>query len=390
MIGLDDNAFTGSAACVVSVKTGGGMEELVDYYAYLLEVRVERARKPGSQAILQFESIRDMNGNWVIQDSGLFLPWTYVQIEADFGLGNRAEIMRGYIRQVKVSHPEDTAVATVEIIVQDQTLAMDRYHRRTTFGKEKEPIAESLLLTQIMETYSRIGLLLHPENDEGQQGLVLNQDSTDIQFLQNRAEANGYELYQEEDKLYFGNMRLDADSQYPLRLYAGPATNCMRLNIEDDGHKPDEVIYEVALESGDGAKAKTKQEKVQSNLTVMGDVPAESKQQDLEPFAWRMQRQDDVNPEQLKIRAQAKANQNAMKIQAEGELDGSLYRHVLNPGHPVGVDGAGDHLNGIYYVDQVTHVFNSSGYRQQFILLRNAYAGKVASADDPLANLRVP
>jgi len=59
-------------------------------------------------------------------------------------------------------------------------------------------------------------------------------------------------------------------------------------------------------------------------------------------------------------------------VVAEGELDGSLYGHVLRVGLPVGLDGVGDRHSGIYYVDRVTHVFDANGYRQQFTLLRNA------------------
>ena len=37
------------------------------------------------------------------------------------------------------------------------------------------------------------------------------------------------------------------------------------------------------------------------------------------------------------------------------------------------VDGPGDWLGGVYYVDRVSHRFDLDGYRQQIRLLRNAY-----------------
>ena len=74
-------------------------------------------------------------------------------------------------------------------------------------------------------------------------------------------------------------------------------------------------------------------------------------------------------------------------MHAEGELDGSLYGHVLNVGLPVGVDGVGERYGGIYFVDQVRHQFNSEGYRQTFALLRNAYGDNLAGAGGLLAGV---
>ena len=76
--------------------------------------------------------------------------------------------------------------------------------------------------------------------------------------------------------------------------------------------------------------------------------------------------------EEARSRAQAKANENAWKVKADGELDGSLYGHVLLTHKLVGVYGVGETYSGLYYVDSVSHIFDQNGYRQSFKLLRNA------------------
>ena len=76
-----------------------------------------------------------------------------------------------------------------------------------------------------------------------------------------------------------------------------------------------------------------------------------------------------------------------MKIKATGELDGALYGHVLRVGEPVGVDGIGQRYGGVYYVDTVDHVFDTSGYRQSFQLLRNAYGDNLEEAGGVLAGV---
>ena len=85
--------------------------------------------------------------------------------------------------------------------------------------------------------------------------------------------------------------------------------------------------------------------------------------------------------------AQARANEQAFRITAQGELDGSLYGHVLAVGETVGVDGIGEKYGGIYYVDNVRHRFDQQGYRQTFRLLRNAYGDNLEVGSNPLAGL---
>ena len=85
--------------------------------------------------------------------------------------------------------------------------------------------------------------------------------------------------------------------------------------------------------------------------------------------------------------AQQLANEQSMKIKVDGELDGSLYGHVLRTGEPAGVDGVGERYSGTYYVDAVTHRFDMNGYLATFRLLRNAYGDDLAGDDNPLAGV---
>jgi hypothetical protein len=61
-------------------------------------------------------------------------------------------------------------------------------------------------------------------------------------------------------------------------------------------------------------------------------------------------------------------------------VDVQVVGLVLRSGLPVGVDGLGDWMSGVYYVDSVSHAFSPQGYRQRFRLLRNAYGDNLASA----------
>lgn len=360
------------AECVITVAG----QEISELYPFLLEVSVDCGRDRAATARMRFESRRDELGRWSIQDAGIFTPWATVTIEAAFG-SQRQEIMRGYVREVAAEYPQNVGEATVTVECQDESLALDREHRRRNWGADG-PSTDQLIVAGIASDH---GLTPSADSGAGQTGLVLNQDATDIAFLRERAEANGYELIFREGEIYFGPMRVSSASQPSIMVYAGPDTNCVSFSMRSDGHRPDRVIMQLAATSGSTAEEQT----VEPDLDQMGTQSASSDGMGLRNFAWRLSRQGGRNEAEMQARAQRQANENSMKIHAEGELDGTLYGHVLLAGLPVAVDGVGDWLAGTYYVDRVSHRFSADGYRQSFTLLRNAYGDNLPSAGNVLA-----
>ena len=363
------------AECVI--KVGASQTEISDLYPFLTEVTVETSRQNPGVATLNFETRRDEQGKWSVQDAGVFAPWEPILIEAAFG-DSSEEIMRGYIREIKSDYPEDAGATTVTVECQDDSLALDREHVRREWGAEA-PTSDAEILREIL--VAKHAMTVHSDSGDGLTGLVFNQDSTDIRFLRDRAEANGYELIFREGEVYFGPPRLDGTPQETILAYAGRDTHCYRVSIQDDGHKPDKVAFEIAATEGRG----TTQRVVEPDWPLLGLEPAGSSSSGLQDFTWLMSRQGGRNEEEMAARAQRKANEQAMKVRAEGELDGSLYGHVLRVGEPVPLDGVGERYGGTFYVDSVNHRFNMEGYRQAFTLLRNAYGDDLEGSTNPLA-----
>lgn len=362
------------AECIISVSG----REVGEFYPFLLEITAECSRSAATEARLRFETRRNEQGRWTIQDAGVFVPWAPVKIEAAFG-SRREEIMRGYIREVAADYPQTPGDASVTVTCQDESIALDREHKRRNWGGDV-PASDQAILAAVAGEH---GLAPDPGSDRGQSGLVLNQDATDIVFLQQRAAANGYELIFREGRIYFGPMRVGVPPQETIMVYAGPDTHCFRFTARADGHRPDRVILQLASASGASVEERT----VGPDLQLMGRESADSSGSGLPEFAWRMSRQGGRNEAELLPVAQRLANENAMKVRADGELDGTLYGHVLLPGLPVAVDGVGEWLSGIYYVDQVSHRFSVEGYRQGFTLLRNAYGDNVPAGGSVLAGV---
>jgi hypothetical protein len=360
--------FREPAECIIKVGAAG--EEITDLYPFLVEVTVDATRERPAVATLRFETRRDEQGQWLVQDSGVFAPWEPIVIQAAFG-ATTEEVMRGFIREIKASYPEDAGETAVTVECQDDSLQLDRGHVREVWGGDV-PTTDQVIVSTILANY---GLMPDPSNGAGQSNLTVNQDETDIAFLRRRAEANGYDLLFREGIVYFGSMQLDAEPQETIMVYAGEATNCLRFDVSDDGHQADQVSFDRAETSGEGTISET----VQPDLPLLGNEPATGQGAGLSAFSWRMNRQEGLSEDEWMARAQRRADELSLRVKAEGELDGTRYGHVLRVGEPVGIDGAGDRYGGVYFVDSVKHVFNPDGYRQRFSLLRNAYGDNLSA-----------
>jgi hypothetical protein len=360
------------AECIIRIDG----EEITRLYPYLVEVRVECSRRDASNGTLKFDSRRDETGAWTVQDDPAIRPWKTIVVEAAFG-STVEEIVRGCIREVHADYPEDPGATTVTVELQDDSLRMDRQHVRKAWGNDA-PTTDAAIVSSILSKYP---VSADPESGTGLNGLTVNQNETDIRFLRKRALANGYDLILDRGSLYFGPRRLEADPQETILVYAGRDTHCYRFDVRADGHQPDAVAYDVAPESGTDPV----QQVMEPDLPSLGNEPADSSDSGLDPFVWRLDRPGSVNASELDAYALGRANELSLRVRAQGELDGSLYGRVLRVGVPVGVDGVGNTLSGIYFVDAVTHVFSVDGYRENFTLLRNAYGDNLAGASSLLA-----
>jgi len=376
LFGLTSPAFRDPADCVIRVDG----QEIAELYPLLSLVMAECSRDEASTATLVFETQRDEHGRWTVQDRGILAPWKRIIIEIAFGHVTE-ELFRGYILEVTADYPDEPGNATVTVQCQDDSLALDREHVRRPWGVPT-PTTDAEILTEIAD---RHGLTIADHAGSGLANLVINQDCTDIRMLQARAEANGYELYFRRGELYFGPMQLAARPQDPILVYSGTDTNCLSLRVRSDGHLPDKIGFDLAATEGDEITRKA----IAPDLPLLGTAPAGAAGDGLKDFTWLLSREGSYDEDELTARAQQKVNDAALRISAEGELDGTLYGHVLLPGQPVAVDGPGEWLGGIYYVDRVSHRFNTEGYRQQIRLLRNAYGDNLGGGfgGGPLAGL---
>ncbi|MDR2001338.1 MAG: hypothetical protein LBP94_07395 [Zoogloeaceae bacterium] len=376
-MGFSSEKLRQPAECVIKIDD----REIADFYSYLQEVSVETSRKDAAVCTLTFISVRDEKGKWNIQDAGLLVPWKRISIEAVFG-SNREEIMRGFIRDIQLDYPDDMN-ASVTVTGQDESILLDREHVQKTYSTLEQPLEDDALIRKLLEPHW-VGT--KADIKAGKTCGNLYFDGTPIRLIRDRAELNGYEFFIRKGEVYFGPPNLAGDPQPTILIYAGPASNCLSFSVLHDGHRPDSVLFVGTPESSDEVDSG---ESYDSDSESLGTTAADSKNQGLNDFIWRIQMPRGSTSDEREARAKAKAEETAWKVSATGELDGSVYGHVLQTNRTVRVDGVGSTYGGLWYVDEVGHRFSTDGYRQTFRLIRNATGEKTqAGGADALAQVR--
>jgi hypothetical protein len=84
-----------------------------------------------------------------------------------------------------------------------------------------------------------------------------------------------------------------------------------------------------------------------------------------------------LNPVAAVMKGIAYAGRHSDSVFATGQLDVARYGGVLRSRQLVGVRGAGDAFNGLYYVTKVTHRLARGSFTQSFGLARNALLSTV-------------
>jgi len=373
--GLLDPGFRNPASCLIEM---GPDRRNIDQIAPLVAtVDLQTGREQAGAGTIVIEDRRGSDGKWVAADSGLFARWAQIRVSADFGT-HQELILSGYVLKLTPDYPGNPAESKLTLEVQDEGAALSREQMRRVWG-EDQAMTDLQILTELVRD---VDIAPHPLSATGQSSRSLTQEATPVQFLRERAKANGYELIFHDGEVYFGPKRLDGVAQAPILVYAGKATNCRNFTLGDSADTPDQVRADLAPRE-EGATPEVVS--VTPDEPVLGTTPAAAEGAGLgAPSVWRVGAEGDETIEERTARAQALVNEHAFKLRGTGELDGSLYGHVLRAGATVSIDGPGTRYGGLYYVDTVAHAFNSEGYTQTFEVMRNA-TGESDSPTGPLA-----
>ena len=199
---------------------------------------------------------------------------------------------------------------------------------------------------------------------------------TDLDYLKQMAGEVGYVFYVDP-----GPVPLTNTAYWGPQIKVGPPQPALNVNM--DVH----TNVESLSFRFDGTSKVTPVVFIQNELTKapipipIPDIsPLNPPLGLIPPFPARFELMRDtarLNAAQAVMLGLARASETSDAVTGTGSLDVLRYGHVLKARSLVGVRGAGDAFNGLYYVHSVTHQIQRGEYKQDFTLKRNGLISTV-------------
>ena len=332
------------------------------FYAFASQIDVDMNRNMAATATVKFDDMPELNGDRVVTDSEVFKVGDKIKITVDFGTYKEV-LFVGFIVSTHTDFAENKSTGPFTIRCQDESFDMDQTHKRISWNS-KTPKPDGQIVAEIASSY---GLSLHRENAAGLTIANLVQTDSDICFIRQRAEKNGFDLLIFDGTLYFGPQRMTNQYENVIKINAGKLTSCRNFSVSNDTHRADLIAFDMAKEDGAGVD----QHVVSPNLKLLGEKPAKSSRSKIGESKRWLTVSGTPSFEEVKAYAQGKVNEESLRVKATGTIDSHLYGHVLIPTMVVCVDGAGSLNSGNYYVHSVVHSLAPGSYTQKFELVRN-------------------
>lgn len=314
--------------------------------------------------------IGDGCSGWSVVDDDLFNRLTHLKVSVSIGSRVTETLINAYVVETSADFSNSPGTSVLNVVAMDPTTLMDLEQRVKAWPNMSDSdIANSIFsspdykFTPIVDTTSW-------RRQENEQTVI--QRSSDIQFLRQLAQRNGFECYVETNGVtggvegHFHAPRLNEPPQGVLSVNMRDATNVNSFGARFDMMRPvtaQATNIDVAAGSNEQAQAAT------SRLSTQGKATALSSQR---PRVVLPARTGLVRAGELQTYAQAVVDQSSLAITAQGELNTAAYGGVLRAKRPVMVRGAGRQFSGAYYVERVNHILTADSYKQTFSLRRNA------------------
>jgi phage protein D len=202
---------------------------------------------------------------------------------------------------------------------------------------------------------------------------TLLQRGTDIQFLQQLADRDGFECFVALNDAgdvegHFHPPKPDGQPQGTLTVNMGSATNVDKFRARYDMLGP--AVAKAATIDPDDAAKQTGDASDPAQTSGMGDEPATPAER---PRQVLLSQHGAARSGEVQQLAQAVVDRSSWSIAAEGEINTVAFAKVLRAKQPVMVRGVGQQFSGRYYVEKVLHTISGDGtWLQKFTLRRNA------------------
>jgi phage protein D len=370
---LTVNGIAASAAVLNAVK----QIEVEDHAAMADMIRLRLA-----------VAVKEDGSGWTLLDESLFTRLANLRLSVTVGSGSAVPLINAYVIEVDTDFSSAPHGSELVVTAMDPTVLMHLDEKVKAWPNMMDSdVASSIFsdagyrFTPVVEStkWSR------HENDH-----TLMQRGTDIQFLRQLADRNGFECFVEmndagEIEGHFHPPKHDAQPQGTLTVNMGSATNVNRFRAKFDMLGPAKAKASTIDPSDKSVQKSQADDATQANdMGEQATVPADR------PRTVLLSQLGMAQAGEVQRFAQSVVDRSSWSIVAEGEVNTIAYGGTLRAKKPVMVRGVGQQFSGRYYVERVLHQIGGDGsYLQKFTLRRNA-TGLTGSenfkSDDGVAN----
>lgn len=303
--------------------------------------------------------------------SGFFDPKTRVILVVTVR-GTPLVLMDGVITQQEVNVANTAGTSTLTITGEDLTVLMDLVEKN---AEQFPGTTNAERAEKIIGRYAQYGITPNVIKEIFPFAYTPDvrvdfQQGTDLAYLNQLAQANGYVFYLDpgpqpgRSRGYWGpEVQQGTTPQPALTVNSDAFSNVEQLTFTFDGSARQQPSAVVQTQMNRGL----------SNIpppVVSLLWPRLSRKR--APALKQVVLDDTAkqDPQQVLAQQLALEAQSAQAITASGQLDVVRYGHVLRPRGLVGVRGAGVTYDGLFYVTSVTHNLKRGEYTQNFTLAR--------------------
>ncbi|MBB3191870.1 hypothetical protein [Halomonas cerina] len=338
------------------------------------QVRVDQAMGMAWEAELHMPVGLDDNGNWSGIDEAFAQPLARVRVEAQVGEGEFVPLIDGPVVGQRFELSGSPNRSNLVLVVHDDSVKLNRDETVQVF----EDMAASDIASNLFSDSGLFSIVDNVDKPAGDLGRYIVQRGTPMALLRELARRHGMWVYvrpgDAAGKAGVGVFQRPSlgEPDLPEILIVGAQRNCNQFSARFDALRPATARADSVGIMDVGQRT---QEAEDSVLKSLGDKAAHELVEPGRTLLARTRETDD----DLGNATQAAVDHSAWAYTAHGEVRAGTYGGVMAPYQTVNVAGAGGYLGGTYLISQVTHNLDDSGYRQQFVLRRNARADATGS-----------